>query len=289
MRFIALSIGSGFPRVGWSVREAISLDDRPADEDTTLVRCLHATGGDVFQLGVINSWHGVGMWMVFNMAAALMLGWFVGYERYFSGRAAGSQVYCLVCATSCAVTLLAGYPTMWYWGSETIPIAADPTKVIGAVLTGIGFLGAGLIVKSGHNVRGLTTAASIWGSSAIGILVGVGFYVPAIGLTALFVICTAVVPRIEQRLPAHAAMTGTFRFSKGHKPSPEEVHHFLVKRGLQIPPESVAISFDGTQFEIQCLIFASSSARTSALSTIGDELSQLAHVEGFTLTHSSRA
>ena len=60
---------------------------------------------------MINSWHGAGVWMVLNIAAALLLGWFVGYERYFSGRAAGSQVYCLVCATSCAVTLLAGYPS----------------------------------------------------------------------------------------------------------------------------------------------------------------------------------
>jgi len=242
----------------------------------------------VLRLGMINSWHGAGVWMVLNIAAALLLGWFVGYERYFSGRAAGSQVYCLVCATSCAVTLLAGYPSMWYWGIDSVG-AADPTKVIGAILTGIGFLGAGIIVKSGHNVRGLTTAASIWGSSAIGILVGVGFYVPAIGLTALFVICTAVVPRIEQRLPAHAAITGTFRFREGHRPKPEEVRRFLVKRGLSIPPESVAISFDGARFEVQCLIFASASARTSALSAIGEELSQLEHVEGFTMMHSSRA
>lgn len=243
----------------------------------------------MLRLGMINSWHGAGAWMVLNIAAALLLGWFVGYERYFSGRAAGSQVYCLVCATSCAVTLLAGYPSMWYWGFDNnVAIPADPTKVIGAILTGIGFLGAGLIVKSGHNVRGLTTAASIWGSSAIGILVGVGFYLPAVGLTALFVVCTAIVPRIEQRLPAHAAITGTFRFRQGHRPKPEDVHRFLVKRGLRIPPESVAISFDGTRYEVQCMIFASASTRSSALSTIGEELSQLAHVEGFTLTHSSR-
>jgi putative Mg2+ transporter-C (MgtC) family protein len=185
--------------------------------------------------------------------------------------------------------LLAGFPAMWYSGNVQTPIAADPTKVIGAILTGIGFLGAGIIVKSGHNVRGLTTAASIWGSSAIGILVGVGFYVSAIGLTALFVVCTAIVPRIEHLLPAHATLTGTFRFHKGHRPSPEEVRRFLVKRGLRIPPESLSISFDGTHFEIHCLFFANSSARTGALSAIGDELSQLAHVEGFTLTHSSRA
>ncbi|MDM0071761.1 MgtC/SapB family protein [Variovorax sp. J31P207] len=240
-------------------------------------------------LGLNDGWHGAAVWMVGNMAMALLLGWFVGYERYFSGRAAGSQVYCLVCATSCAVTLLAGYPTMWYWGTVQNVTDADPTKVIGSILTGIGFLGAGIIVKTGLNVRGLTTAASIWGSSAIGILVGVGFYLPAIGLMALFVVCTAIVPRIEQRLPAHAAMAGTLRFREGHRPRPEEIHCFLAKRGLRIPPESLTVSFDGTHFELQCLIFTNSSARTNALSTIVEELSQLAHVEGFTLTHSSRA
>ncbi|MDR6858537.1 hypothetical protein [Variovorax guangxiensis] len=116
-----------------------------------------------------------------------------------------------------------------------------------------------------------------------------GFYLPAIGLTALFVVCTAIVPRIEQRLPAHAAMAGTLRFREGHRPRPEEVHRFLANRGLRIRPESLTVSFDGTHFELQCLIYANSSARTNALSTIVGELSQLAHVDGFTLTHSRRA
>ncbi|MDM0112324.1 MgtC/SapB family protein [Variovorax sp. J22R133] len=166
---------------------------------------------------------------------------------------------------------------------------ADPTKVIGSILTGIGFLGAGIIVKSGLNVRGLTTAASIWGSSAIGILVGVGFYLPAMGLTALFVVCTAIVPRIEQHLPSHAAIAGTLRFREGHRPRPEDIRRFMDERGLRIPPESLSVSFDGTHFELECLIFANSSARTNAMSTIAQELSHLAHVEGFTLAHSSRA
>lgn len=98
-------------------------------------------------------------------------------------------------------------------------------------------------MKSGSNVRDLTTAASIWGSSAIGILVGVGLYVPAVGLTALFVVCTAIDSRIEHRVSANAVMPGTFRFRKGHRPSPDDVHHFLVKRGLSIPPESLSVSY----------------------------------------------
>jgi putative Mg2+ transporter-C (MgtC) family protein len=109
----------------------------------------------------------IGNWMFAHMVGALLLGWIVGYERYFSGRAAGSQVYCLVSTTSCAITLLAGCPTLWYWGTSHDLTGGDPTRVINAILTGIGFLGAGIIVQSGLNVRGLTTAASIWGSAAI--------------------------------------------------------------------------------------------------------------------------
>uniref|UniRef100_UPI003365AF54 MgtC/SapB family protein n=1 Tax=Variovorax brevis TaxID=3053503 RepID=UPI003365AF54 len=75
--------------------------------------------------GLNLGWHGAAVWMVVNTAIALLLGWFVGYERYFSGRAAGSQVYCLVCATSCAVTLLAGYPALWY-GARSKP---SPTRI----------------------------------------------------------------------------------------------------------------------------------------------------------------
>jgi putative Mg2+ transporter-C (MgtC) family protein len=158
--------------------------------------------------------------MVGHMTSALVLGWLVGYERYFSGRPRAARFYCLVCATSCAVTLLAGYPALWYWSTSQQSGGGDPTHVIGAILTGIGFLGAGIIVQTGLNVRGLTTAASIWASSAIGILVGVGFYFAAIGLTALIVISMSVVPRVERRLPARAAMLGKVRFREGYRPIP---------------------------------------------------------------------
>ena len=227
--------------------------------------------------------------MVLNMTSALVLGWIVGYERYFSGRAAGSQVYCLVCATSCAVTLLAGYPTLWYWGSASDTSAADPTRVIGAILTGIGFLGAGIIVKSGLNVRGLTTAASIWGSSAIGILVGAGFYIPAVGLTALFVVSTALIPRMERRLPARSAMAATLTFRAGYRPQAEVIHRFMVKRGFSIPAESLSIVFDGGHFELQCLIFANPVARTDVMNQIVADLREVPDVERFTVAHSSRA
>ncbi len=233
--------------------------------------------------------HLVGLSLVGHMAGALVLGWLVGYERYFSGRASGSQVYCLVCATSCAVTLLAGYPALWYWGTSHEPGGGDPTRVIGAILTGIGFLGAGIIVQTGINVRGLTTAASIWASSAIGILVGVGFYLAALGLAGLIVLSMAIVPRLERLLPARAALAGTVRFREGYRPNPQEIHRFLAERGMEIPPETVSITCSHGRFELQCVIFADNVVRSDSINRIVLELSAMPQVESFTVSHSSRA
>jgi putative Mg2+ transporter-C (MgtC) family protein len=231
----------------------------------------------------------VELWMVANMAIALLLGWAVGYERHFKGRAAGSQVYCLVCVTSCAVTLLAGYPEHWYWGRQAEHMDADPTKVVPAILTGIGFLGAGLIVRTGVNVRGLTTAASIWGAAAIGILTGTGFLVAAIGLTALFVACTAVIPWIEQRLPARSSMVVTLRFRQGYRPQPEEVHRFLSARGLSIPLGSLSVSYDDGHFELECVALGDAVMKPEAVGRIARELTDVPQVDSFTVAPSSSA
>ncbi|MDB5861560.1 MAG: putative rane protein [Ramlibacter sp.] len=226
--------------------------------------------------------------MVVNMAVALLLGWVVGYERHFSGRVAGSQVYCLVCATSCAVTLLAGYPGLWYWGTAHDAGGGDPTRVVGGVLTGIGFLGAGVIIQRGFDVRGLTTAASIWGSSAIGILVGTGFYVPAVGLAVLIVTSAALVPFIERRLPAHAPIAATLHFRAGYRPRIQDIDRFLADRGLSIPHDSLSITHDGTRFEVQCLIVADTAMRSEAMNRIAVEMAEMAEVERFTVSQSSR-
>ncbi|HEX6704122.1 MAG TPA: MgtC/SapB family protein [Albitalea sp.] len=235
------------------------------------------------------AWYTAGPWFVAHMAGALLLGWAVGYERYFRGRASGTQVYCLVCTTSCAVTLLAGFPSLWYWGTAHEIGGGDPTRVIGSILTGVGFLGAGIIVQTGMNVRGLTTAASIWGSAAIGILVGVGFYLPAIGLTALFVISMAIVPWIEHRLPARAVMAGKIRFREGHTPQPELIQRYLTERGMSIPPESLTIIHSQGHFELRCLFFGDSIAGGDAMNRIALELSAMAEIESFTVSHASRA
>jgi putative Mg2+ transporter-C (MgtC) family protein len=183
------------------------------------------------------------------MVGALLLGWVVGYERYFSGRASGSQVYCLVCATSCAIALLAGYPSLWYWGTAHPPEGGDPTRVIGSILTGIGFLGAGIIVQ----------------------------------------ISMSIVPRIEHLLPARASMAGTVRFRDGYTPEPELIHRYLAERGMSIPPDSLTISSNRGRFELRCLIFVDTASSSDAMGRIVLELAAMDGIESFSVTHASRA
>jgi len=126
--------------------------------------------------------------MLFHLLGAMVLGLVLGYERAYHGRAAGMRTYALVCMASTGVIILLAYPHQWYGGINpgNLPLAvSDPTRVIQGVVTGIGFLCAGVIMKEGMNISGLTTAASLWAASSIGILLGMGFYFAAIMLTLL--------------------------------------------------------------------------------------------------------
>ena len=146
----------------------------------------------------------VNLTLFLNMLGALLLGLLVGYERSYHGRAAGMRTYGMVCMASCALTVLCVYPQHWL-GDHSLS-SVDPTRVIQGVVTGIGFLGAGLIMKDGMSISGLTTAASIWASSAIGVLVGVGFYGAAVLLSLISAGLMMWGAKLEARLPSRPAL-----------------------------------------------------------------------------------
>jgi uncharacterized membrane protein YhiD involved in acid resistance len=100
--------------------------------------------------------------VVTHAALAFVLAWAIGYERFYHGRAAGTQVYCLVCTASCALTAAAGLAGHWF-GTRQGADANGSTQVIASQLTGIGFLGAGIIVKSGAGTA-VTGIPSVGGS-----------------------------------------------------------------------------------------------------------------------------
>lgn len=183
-----------------------------------------------------------------NILGALLLGMVVGYERSYHGRAAGIRTYGLVCMASASVTVIVGYPHFWFGGLTPLTATADPTRVIQGIVTGIGFLGAGVIMKEGLNISGLTTAASIWASSAIGILCGAGFYFAAIMLTMISSAAMVLGGRIETWLPSRHATAVVLTFKSGACPSENEIKEFSQQLGYRIAEGSTSIiSIDGRQ------------------------------------------
>jgi putative Mg2+ transporter-C (MgtC) family protein len=135
-----------------------------------------------------------------RLLAALVAGGLIGLERSYHGRAAGFRTHALVCVASSALMLVPVYQEEWF-PATAVRATIDPTRMAQGIMTGIGFLGAGVIFKEGLSVRGLTTAASIWITSVIGILAGIGFYVPLVATTVVTVGVLSVFRWVEARIP----------------------------------------------------------------------------------------
>lgn len=130
-----------------------------------------------------------------KLIIAAILGGIIGIERQISGQTAGFRTQLLVCLGSCLFTIAS---VKVY---ETYGISADPGRIAAQIVVGIGFLGAGAILRHGASIRGLTTAATLWMVSAIGMAVGFSEYILA-GFAALLVfINLAVLKNIEDILP----------------------------------------------------------------------------------------
>ena len=121
----------------------------------------------------------------------------------------------------------------------------DPTRMAQGIMTGIGFLGAGVIVKEGLNVRGLTTAASIWITAAIGILAGVGLYLPMVISVLLTLSVLGVFRWIEQRVPTQAYYHFDVKYAREGNLSEEAMRELLGKLGFSIANFSYRLDGSG--------------------------------------------
>ncbi|MDC8757744.1 MgtC/SapB family protein [Janthinobacterium fluminis] len=223
--------------------------------------------------------------ILLNLIGALLLGLLVGYERSYHGRAAGMRTYGLVCMASCALTVIGGYPQFWFGGHGAIVTVADPTRVIQGIVTGIGFLGAGVIMREGFNISGLTTAASIWASSVIGIMVGVGFYLSAMGLAFLCAMSMIFLFRLEAWLPSRHAVAITMRFNKGYLPREDALRRIALSRGYEIAGGSLMIGSESGMQEWRFVAIALSKSSGATLSELSAELTAFDGIDSFQLSH----
>jgi putative Mg2+ transporter-C (MgtC) family protein len=131
----------------------------------------------------LDSWE-----LVLRLALAGFLGAAIGLERELREREAGLRTHLLVSLGSALFTVVSAYGFQAFLNSGANVVRADPTRIAAQIVTGIGFLGAGAIIRQGLSVRGLTTAATLWVVAAIGLACGAGYYSAAVVTTVLVIV-----------------------------------------------------------------------------------------------------
>jgi putative Mg2+ transporter-C (MgtC) family protein len=192
--------------------------------------------------------------MLGRIFGALLVGALIGLERSFHGRPAGFRTHALVCVASALLMLVTVYQNEWMTHVAMDAIRTDPTRMAQGIMTGIGFLGAGVIFKEGLTVRGLTTAASIWVTSAIGVLIGIGFWVAALIGSFATLAVLSVFRVIETSMPAEFYAHHHLRFRREAVMAEEDVRKLIGSYGFSVANLSSRLIDEGRHYEYRMVI-----------------------------------
>lgn len=204
--------------------------------------------------------------IVVRMGAALTAGGLIGLERSYHGRPAGFRTHTLVCLASALLMLVTVYESQWFVQQPGSRVVVDPTRMAQGIMTGIGFLGAGVIMREGLSVRGLTTAASIWVTAAIGILFGIGFYIPAMLAVAATLGTLSSFRWIESRMPTEFYAQFHVKFKRASVMSEADLRAIARETGFSIANMTFELTDGGLSFEYRMGIKTLNSRNMHALS-----------------------
>lgn len=185
--------------------------------------------------------------LLWPILGALTAGGLIGIEREYRASPAGFRTHILVCLSSALLMLAAVHQIRWLSDTPQEIIRIDPVRMAHGVLTGIGFLCGGVIFREGFTVRGLTTAASLWGTSALGLLFGIGFYTLAIAGTVATLLVLAAVISTEKLLPHRHYADLTVRYRRDGHVTRKAFRDRLDAHGLKA--RAIAEKVDGDVLE----------------------------------------
>jgi putative Mg2+ transporter-C (MgtC) family protein len=200
--------------------------------------------------------------VIARTVAALLAGGAIGIERSFHGRAAGLRTYALVCFASALLVAA----TQYEFNAATHG-AGEVTRVIQGIVTGIGFLGAGVIVREGFTVRGLTTSASIWVASAIGVVIGSGSYLTGAEAAVVTLVALAILRQLEDRLPAQSYAHVDVTFDRAAAMDEERFRQLVTGHGFSMREISYRLSENPSRLEYSATIWSNRPDGVRALQT----------------------
>lgn len=171
--------------------------------------------------------------LLIPVLAAMAAGSVVGLEREFRGQQAGLRTHILVSLASAILMLMSVEQPTWAGELSAEVVRIDPVRMAHGVLTGIGFLCGGVIFRTGVSVHGLTTAASLWITSALGMIFGVGLYSLGIGATVLVVMVLGALRLFDDVIPQQSVAQLVVRFTRADAPNGAALKSQLRELGVR--------------------------------------------------------
>ncbi len=133
--------------------------------------------------------------ILIKLGISAILGLIIGLERELKRKPVGLKTSLVICIVSCLLTIVSIQSAYLFPHDDEVNITMDPLRLAAQIVSGIGFLGAGVILRRGNDsISGLTTAAMIWGAAGIGIAVGTGFYIEAFAGVILLIVSVEIIP-----------------------------------------------------------------------------------------------
>ena len=216
-------------------------------------------------------YHGI----LIQLGSALLAGSLIGIERSYHGRPAGFRTHALVCMASALLMMVTTNQWQWLGSVPMETVRTDPTRMAQGIMTGIGFLGAGVIFMEGLTVRGLTTAASIWMTAALGILYGIGFYDAAVVGTVATLLVLAIFRWAEMRLPTQNHMKTTMSFTRENVAGETELREWFASLGFKVANMNYELRDDGKVFEYRMVVQTTNEQQVSELAAAMRERTDL--------------
>jgi putative Mg2+ transporter-C (MgtC) family protein len=211
--------------------------------------------------------------LIFQLFIATILGGIVGYEREGLKRPAGFRTHILVCIGATIAVQTNGFLIAKYMGVLNV----DPARLGAQVISGLGFLGAGTIIKEGASVKGLTTAASLWTMGIIGLAVGSGFYIPAVVGTLVIFITLKQFQSVEHKIRRLKGHTSLLIIAENRRGLIADIGNTLT--AAQVSIESVStVQLSETTEKISMDVTHPSDMNTSKLIIIISEIDNILSV-----------
>ncbi len=215
-----------------------------------------------------------------RLLIAAVAGGIIGLERSYHGRPAGLRTHTLVCVSSSLLMLL----TVFQWELlSQVPLdtlRVDPTRMAQGIMTGIGFLGAGVIMKENLTVRGLTTAASVWITAAIGIIIGMGFFAAAGTATVITLLVLSSLGWLERKLRSRRYATLMVRFKREVGLPKAELTSLISKHDISYYSPSYHLEEEGAVFQYSMTI---NTQNTDNFHTLAESLTRMDQIIEFSI------